>query len=344
MARSDVIVFLGPSLPLAEARKLLRADYRPPARQGDVFRALVDRPRVIVLVDGVFESVPSVWHHELLAAHAAGVHVLGASSMGALRAAELPGVVKGVGEIARRFARGEWNDDALVALLHAGAEHGFRPMTLPWVNVWATARAAQRAGLIGAARRRQLVDAATRVFYQARTWRSVLEATGWPEALRRRFLEFARTRGVDLKADDARAALRAAKRAGPRRPPTAFHASSFVRRQRLMQVAPTLLAAWEASPEARTLTDDGTRRLLLAGFARLASIAAPPGRVRFWAARLNGDGLADDERMTLAEALALDELVLSAPERFLPDGPSRLEGLALAARLSSHSRAARRKR
>jgi hypothetical protein len=141
MARSDVIVFLGPSLPVAEARRILKADFRPPARQGDVFRALVDRPRVIALIDGVFESVPSVWHHELLAAQAAGVHLFGASSMGALRAAELPGVITGVGEIARRYRRGEWEDDGLVALLHADASHGFKPMTLPWVNAWAIARA-----------------------------------------------------------------------------------------------------------------------------------------------------------------------------------------------------------
>lgn len=344
MARSDVIVFLGPSLPLAEARKRLRADYRPPAQQGDVFRALADRPRVIVLVDGVFESVPSVWHHELLAAHAAGVHVLGASSMGALRSAELPGVVTGVGEIARRFASGEWNDDALVALLHADAEHGFRPMTLPWVNAWATARAAHRAGLFGAARRRQLVDAATRVFYQSRTWRSVLDATGWPEVLRQRVLEFVRSHGVDLKADDARAALDAATRVGPRRAARPFHASSFVRRQRLAQVNPERLAAWQALPEARALADDGTRRLLLAGFARIAAIEPPEARVRAFAARLNGLGLADDERATLAEALALDELVLSAPERFLPDGPTRLEGLVLAARIASPPRAPRGRR
>lgn len=341
---SDVIVFLGPSLPLREARKVLRADYRPPARQGDVFRALADRPRVIVLVDGVFESVPSVWHHELLAAHAAGAHVLGASSMGALRAAELPGVVKGVGEIAGRYASGEWSDDALVALLHADAEHGFRPMTLPWVNAWATARAAQRAGVLTGARRRQLVDAATRVFYQSRTWRSVLDATAWPEALRARVLDFARTRGVDLKAEDARAALRAASRLGVRRPPKPFHASSFVRRQRLAQVHGERLAGWETRPDAAALADDGTRRLLLAGFARIARIDAPPARVRAWAARLNGQGLADDERATLAEALALDELVLSAPDRFIPDGPSRLEGLALAARLARPPRARRRTR
>lgn len=88
---SDVVVFLGPTLPVAEAKQLVRATFLPPARQGDVFRVLSDRPGVIVLIDGVFEAVPSVWHHELRAALASGVHLVGASSMGALRAAELHG-------------------------------------------------------------------------------------------------------------------------------------------------------------------------------------------------------------------------------------------------------------
>ena len=78
LARHKVIVFLGPSLPVREAKQLLRADYRPPARQGDLFRAIDARPDVIVLIDGVFESAPSVWHHELLAAHASGIALLGA--------------------------------------------------------------------------------------------------------------------------------------------------------------------------------------------------------------------------------------------------------------------------
>ena len=35
---------------------------------------------------------------------------------------------------AAALASGEWIDDADVALLHASAEHGFRPLTLPLVN------------------------------------------------------------------------------------------------------------------------------------------------------------------------------------------------------------------
>src|SRR5438477_3089616 len=81
-----IVAFLGPSLPAAEARGFT---VLPPARQGDVWRALRLRPRAIALIDGVFESQPSVWHHEILDALDSGVQVFGGASMCALRAAEL---------------------------------------------------------------------------------------------------------------------------------------------------------------------------------------------------------------------------------------------------------------
>ena len=304
-----VVVFLGPSLPLREARRLLRADYRPPARQGDVFRAIDARPEVIVLIDGVFESAPSVWHHELLAAHASGIALLGASSMGALRAAELPGIVKPIGEIARRFASGQWNDDAFVALLHADAEHQFKPLTLPWVNVWATARAAR----LSPKHSRELCAVAEAQFYQSRTWRSVLDALGWGEALRNRVL----AASVDLKADDARACLKAAAKARGGLEVTGGQFSSFVRRARLA-----------GQGVKATRSDAGVRTLLLADFARQARVVPEPSRVAWWRARLGGR-FAADQLERWAEALALEELILSAPERFVPDGPSHLEGAAL---------------
>jgi hypothetical protein len=306
-----VIVFLGPSLALVEAKKLLRADYRPPARQGDVFRALESRPDVIVLIDGVFESAPSVWHHELLAAHASGVTLLGASSMGALRASELPGVITPVGEIAARFVSGEWNDDAAVALLHADSTQLYRPLTVPWVNVWATAEAARRSGVLSAARARALCAAAEALFYQSRTWSPLFQVLGWDAPLRARVL----AAFVDLKAQDARDCLAQAARLAPRAiAAVPARLSSFVRRTRL--------------PASRGRADEGVKTLLLADFARQAGITPQPERVTWWRHQLSGP-FAADQLEAWAEALALEELVLLAPERFVSDGPSHLEGAAL---------------
>ena len=84
-----VYVFAGPTLRHDEIREHLDAVCLPPAAQGDVYRAALNRPRVIAVVDGYFEGVPAVWHKEVLWALDHGIHVFGSASMGALRAAEL---------------------------------------------------------------------------------------------------------------------------------------------------------------------------------------------------------------------------------------------------------------
>ncbi|MFL5163208.1 MAG: TfuA-like protein, partial [Microvirga sp.] len=159
-----LVAFLGPSLPRAEAR----CTVLPPARKGDVWRALTHhRPDAIALIDGVFESEPSVWHHEILDAIDAGVAVYGGASMGALRAAELHarGMI-GVGRIFEWYREGRITDDSEVALLHAGAEHAFRPLTVPLVNVRWAAECAQRQKVLRPAQAQSMVAAAAAIFYQ----------------------------------------------------------------------------------------------------------------------------------------------------------------------------------
>lgn len=212
------IAFLGPSLPKTQA---LGFRVLPPAQQGDVWRALRLRPSVIALIDGVFESRPSVWHHEVLDALDAGVAMFGGASMGALRAAELHtfGMV-GVGRIFRWYRDGDVIDDSEVALLHGDAEHGYRQLTVPLVNIrWAASQTMRP----GAARK--VVDACARIFYQDRTWPRVLEHV--PATLHDRFRSF------DLKADDAREVLRVASSAIVPRQPSLRHPppSSAVRRK-----------------------------------------------------------------------------------------------------------------
>ncbi len=313
----DLVVFLGPSLPRSEARALVQATFLPPARQGDLFRVLRSHPRAIALIDGVFEAAPSVWHHELIAAHAAGVRLFGASSMGALRAAELPGCVTPVGVIAQRYVSGSWNDDAFVALLHADESLGFKPLTLPHVNVWATLRRAVAQGVLSAAKGRELERASAAIFYQARSWDAVFSAVRWDT---RRLRAFVAAHQVDLKAIDARACLRSLAKAGAARAPRAARFSSFVRRSRLPPRAAN-----------RSLEDQGLRTLLLASFAANAGLAPDPRRVAAWARALPREGWADDERLSAAATLALEERVLQAPHHFVSDGPTRAEGLQLAA-------------
>jgi hypothetical protein len=356
------VVFLGPSLPAAEARALAPCRVLPPARAGDLFAVLPERPLAIALVDGLFEAVPSVWHHEVLAAQAAGVQVFGGASMGALRAAELrPWGVVGVGRI---FS---WYRDGEVALLHAGREHGFRPLTVPLVDVRGAALAAVAAGACSAREERALVRAAARIFYQARTWPEVLRAARLSRAASAR-LEAFLPDVPSLKAEDARATVaaaaafvRARRQGAPAPPPPALPPlPSHARRHRLLAAravaaggrrvrSSRVLAALERRPDAAWLAAQGLRQALLASLARTLGVkidaAARRAAERGWldplgvppggrAAFLAGCGLDDGAADRLVEDLALEAALLAASDRVLPDGPSWREGLALGARLT----------
>lgn len=121
-----VIVFLGPTLSVPDASQHLDALYLPPAGNGDIVRAVIEHsPSVIALIDGVFAQSPAVRHKEILWAMSRGVRVYGASSMGAVRAAELTeyGMV-GYGLVFRWYRRISLADDADVAVAMAPAQLG----------------------------------------------------------------------------------------------------------------------------------------------------------------------------------------------------------------------------
>jgi hypothetical protein len=161
------IVFLGPSMPLTEAQAILDAQFLPPAGQGDVLRALKLSPAAIGIVDGAFESRPSIWHNEILYVLSLGIPVYGAASMGALRAADLHSFgMKGCGVIFEAFRRGWLEDDDEVAVLHAPAELRWVPLTEPMVNIRASLRLARRQRLLDRVEERQLVNAGKTIFYK----------------------------------------------------------------------------------------------------------------------------------------------------------------------------------
>jgi len=183
---SSVFVFLGPSLPLAEARRILDAVYLPPVSMGDIYRLMAREPRVIAIIDGLFEQTPAVWHKEILFALSRGVRVLGASSMGALRAAELAAFgMEGVGEVFEAFHRGELEDDDEVAVAHASAADGHRSLSDAMVNLRAGLRDARDAGRISGTSHDRLLAAGKAIYYPERSWPALFAAAaglGIPDA------------------------------------------------------------------------------------------------------------------------------------------------------------------
>jgi hypothetical protein len=125
-------VFLGPSLPGGEARRLLAADYRPPVRQGDLDR--VEPGRVVAIIDGRLGDGITIGTDEICRAMRRGLAVYGAASTGALRAAELHDRgMRGVGWVYEAYRSGCITSADEVAVLYA--PDSLRPLTVPLVNV-----------------------------------------------------------------------------------------------------------------------------------------------------------------------------------------------------------------
>jgi hypothetical protein len=206
------VIFAGPSLP-PNARLAcgLDIDWRPPVRQGDLYRAALERPGVIGVIDGYFEVTPTVWHKEVLWAMAQGVHVYGAASIGALRAAELDTFgMKGIGRIYEDYRDGVLEDDDEVAVLHGPAELGYPPLTEAMVNIRATLAAAISASIVSAALAAELTAIAKSLFYKERTYATMLQSAakaGLHAAELARFDEWLPLGRIDQKRVDALATL-----------------------------------------------------------------------------------------------------------------------------------------
>jgi hypothetical protein len=171
------VIFAGPSLPPSVAPLVAGLDWRPPVRQGDLYLAALSGPAIIGVIDGYFESVPTVWHKEILWAMSQGIHVYGGASIGALRAAELADFgMKGIGHVYRQFRTGQLTDDDDVAVLHAPAEVNYVQVTEAMVNVYATIDRALRLGVVDPAIAAALVPIAKSLFYKDRTYEAILKA------------------------------------------------------------------------------------------------------------------------------------------------------------------------
>ncbi len=177
------VLFAGPSLFGLDV-DTTGLDLRPPARQGDIHRAVRDGADAIGLIDGVFGFVPSVWHKEILFALSQGVRVLGGASLGALRAAECVSFgMEPVGEIARAYARGMREEDADVCLAHAPGEMEFMPLSEPLVDVEASVANLLTLERITGEQAWTWLAAARDLYFADRTVEAMLEGAALPPAL-----------------------------------------------------------------------------------------------------------------------------------------------------------------
>lgn len=213
------VVFVGPSLTRAEAVELFDGRICPPICRGDLDSLLQqDRPpRRIGIIDGAFLQDLAVTPKEVLRAIDAGVTLYGASSMGALRAAECgPYGMIGVGRIFQLYAAGIVEaDDEVAITMDPGT---FTPTSEPMINIRLAIAKAIVEQHISPALGLAVIATAARLYFPDRRWNQViadLRMQGrWPSA------DFDAldlwVRGpcrLDQKADDARLLLQTMKQA-----------------------------------------------------------------------------------------------------------------------------------
>jgi hypothetical protein len=225
-----VYIFAGPTLTSQEVLEVLDATVLPPVSQGDVYRATLNHPDALGIIDGRFRDVPAVWHKEILWALHQGIPVFGSASTGALRAAELAAYgMQGVGTIFAAYSDGTLEDDDEVAVATAGPEANFVATSAAMVNVRATLQAAQLAGVVSRSTHDELIAAAKGTFFPDRTYPLLLKQgreAGVPEEEMAALERWLPQNRVDKKRADALEMLACMKEyldRGPERHPASFH-------------------------------------------------------------------------------------------------------------------------
>jgi hypothetical protein len=199
----ETVVYLGPSLSRLEAETILEAHYLPPICRGDL-AMLPKETRVVGIVDGEFYQSLAVSPKEIVPLLDRGIKVYGASSMGALRAAETCSLgMVGVGEIFAMFRDGVLDGDDEVALVYEALT--YRKLSEPLVNLRRALKMAFAEKVIDEAQMNQLISQMKLCYFPDRSYKGLQRLCPALEDF------FQRTILPDVKRDDARALLHAIK-------------------------------------------------------------------------------------------------------------------------------------
>lgn len=134
------IIFVGPSISPSMRTKFSserNVFLYPPAEAGDIWKILgkVKNISHILIIDGYFFTKLSILHREILSALNQNIKVVGAASLGALRAIELLdyGMI-GHGEVFKYFKEFPLTGDDEVGILHS-EDTDYKDLTIPLINL-----------------------------------------------------------------------------------------------------------------------------------------------------------------------------------------------------------------
>ncbi|QWA25933.1 hypothetical protein KJK32_44870 [Streptomyces sp. JCM17656] len=166
----------------------------------------------LLIIDGLFLQSRAVRHKELLCLLDQGVRLYGASSMGALRAAELEAFgMQGIGRVFEDYRDGLLVGDDEVALTHGDADSGYQCASWALVDLRYAAQQAARAGVIDHEIAEAIVCVAKKLPFTLRdnfTILTQMREHGYHNAALVNFRVFCTLQRPSIKLTDAHAALR----------------------------------------------------------------------------------------------------------------------------------------
>jgi len=173
------IIYLGPSLSHEKARKILDADYRPPAKKGDFLRlmTLESDANIVGLVDGLFlQDYPPTPIEVYQIAIKKNTLLVGAASLGALRAVELEkfGMI-GIGKIFELYKKGKIHADDEVAVTFAEDKQTLQSEAM--IDIRFNLFVAQRKGVIDEVTKRAVAKVAKSIYFPYRNYDYIIEQT-----------------------------------------------------------------------------------------------------------------------------------------------------------------------
>jgi hypothetical protein len=176
---NEPVIFLGPSLSRQKAKNILEADYRPPAKKGDLLR-LADLTKDIAmvgLVDGFFlQDYPPTPIEVYQLATKKNILLVGAASLGALRAVELEkfGMI-GIGKIFELYKTGKIDGDDEVAVTFEEGRHTLQSEAM--IDIRFNLFIAKRKGIIDERTKREITKVAKNVYFPFRNYTDILDLT-----------------------------------------------------------------------------------------------------------------------------------------------------------------------
>jgi TfuA protein len=176
----NIVVFVGPSLHTEKAQMVLEADYRPPAKKGDLMKLIMsldDKQTVVGLIDGYFllDYPPTPIEVYQLITRPNTV-VIGSSSIGALRAVELEkfGMI-GIGKIFQLFKHGKLDADDEVAVTFS--HDSYRLQSEAMVDIRYNLYLSLKRGFVDKETKYAITKVAKNIYFPFRTYQNIIEET-----------------------------------------------------------------------------------------------------------------------------------------------------------------------